>query len=75
MGDSVTELFDLIESAELVGGAATRVSFARTFGDILGHQPLDVIAQLGVEPALEGIAPGKSPQPVYLCLDLRHIHG
>jgi hypothetical protein len=47
----------LLEAAELQPHASTSVGFAYARGNVVGHLPLDVVANLEIEPLVSGASP------------------
>ena len=59
------QLLDLVEAAEVESGAPARLPFGHPGPDMLGHLPLDVVAQLAVELALEPVPAPQPPPPAH----------
>ena len=55
------QLLDLVEAAELQTGAPARFTRGHAGPEVVGHLPLDVVAQLGVQ---LGLCPVAAPQPL-----------
>ena len=59
--DVAAQLLDLVEPAELEAGAPSGLPRRQPGPDVVGHLPLDVVTQLGVELVLD---PVTKPRPL-----------
>ena len=59
------QLLDLVETAEFESRAAPRLVLGQAGPHVLGHLPLDMVAQLAVQLALQPITVPESPPPAH----------